>query len=148
MRSKAVADGTYVKPEKVSKKVAFLGDTASVFAARVGLPEGRVSTLKARGLPQYDDGTIKVDEAIAWLATPRLKPGYGIPPEGYESLKAFCRRIGVSETGGGRSLKKRGIPVGVDGFISIEQGLEWVRGNGVNRRLSGGSYYIEFPIAA
>ena len=44
-----------------------IGESKSVFAARVGLTRGRISQLIAEGLPVRADGRIDVDAGLAWI---------------------------------------------------------------------------------
>lgn len=42
-------------------------ETKSAFAARVGLSKGRISQLVAEGLPVQADGSIDVEQGLAWM---------------------------------------------------------------------------------
>lgn len=92
------------------------GVTVAEFAEVMGLPVQECTLMIKYGrITTFADGSIDIAASRARL-----------PDRPFESIGAFCRRVGVAKGGSRRALIRAGLPLHSSGVVIIEDGIQFV----------------------
>jgi hypothetical protein len=114
-------------------------ETQPDFAKRVGTNSSVIPSLIKRGLPKAANGGICIEDGLAWLKRKEfltadskyIKQNLQSMP-GCDSLTSFAKRIGLDgSTATINKLIKKGLPINEFRLIPIEDGLAWLRREGL-----------------
>jgi superfamily II DNA or RNA helicase len=127
-------DGMYIN-QNLRSTPGF--DSQTSFAKRLGVHQPTVTELIDEGLPINDRRLIPVEDGLQWLRRKGLldKDGMYInqrprsTPE-FDSRTSFAKRLGVANKTVA-NLIKRGMPINELRLIPIEDGLEWLKREGL-----------------